>query len=813
MPNPTLSTPRYNVESEADIIQQVNAAFKNYHSVLALARSPLANSALVTPLLVLDDVSPTVDERGHALRLLLQWAVNRLAPDSAPYPLDVYRPYDDPTWRDPHWWRYNILRHRYLEPIHPDEFVEGGRSTETLITLTGIPSADTFFDERNRAVREVAQRLHRQMLDGEANEELQQLALEEAYLPLQSHAAARALLGIAATFDGVFPRSLLLQMAADEYLERAEAALDYLIAERFLLMGDAALNLWLSPVLQKYIYLRQAGAKLRLRHRRAAAYYKQEHNPLRAAFHLQQAQLWAEAAAVLFAAAPDLVNELQIEELCAALLVFKANDCSAEEWRKVQILLSDLFAKSGRQEDAVAACRRALKVTEQASAQASIYRRMGKLYENYNQLHALGYYQQAFERFAPDDPERLDLLKDRAWLYILRQEWSSAEADLALALTQAPTGAKEQRANIYDALASLYRHQQQYTQAIQVAQNALALREEIGDPARVADSFSNLGLIYNYMGEYRYAISTYAEAMKTYHAIGNRPKIAGLLLNIGMAHHLDGQLPAAVQAYNDGLAVCQTIGLPRTEIKAHSNLAEALAELDQTAAAQEHWQAGYNLAVQAGFDEEVRYFQELQSKLPALRVIADPENSGPLPILPAVRGDELAQAEDVIIDLLKRERRITPKLLIEKLHISKATATRRLAELVEQGQLEKRGEGRGTYYVALDGKRPGVASPSSKPVIAIVTGHDQEQIINRLQQQEQQLRQQYNLAGLGLVTSTNDKLLTLVVRFVSLPDLVRFFELEQAVAKLLEERVDLWLEGRLATDQAAALGEILWVWR
>ncbi len=126
----------FELNDEAEFTAQVNDALKEYDSVLSLARLPLANSPLVAPLLVLDDVSPTAEERGHALRLMIRWAVERLAPAATLYPFGSERPFDDPSWSDSRWWRYNILRHRYLEPLHPDQFVEGGRYTETLIALT-----------------------------------------------------------------------------------------------------------------------------------------------------------------------------------------------------------------------------------------------------------------------------------------------------------------------------------------------------------------------------------------------------------------------------------------------------------------------------------------------------------------------------------------------------------------------------------------------------------------------------------------------------------------------------------------------------
>ena len=610
--------------SEAEYTQLVNATLRQVHSVLALARSPLADSPLVTPLLVLDDVSPIADERGQALRLLLQWAVEQIAPGRASYGLGTYRPPDDPTWRDSRWWRYNILRHRYLEPLHPDEFVAGGRFTETLLALTGIPSVDTFFDERNRAIREVAQWLRQQALTGQADAELRDLALAAATRPLDKQPTAAALLAIAAAFDDVFPRSLLLQMAEAEHLPDAETALAYLTQHRFLQVGDEAQNLWLSPVLRRYVYLRQSKPDLSARHRRVADYFLAEDNPLAAARHLQAAQRWDAAADLLLDAADELVNELHADNLVRGLDAFKRNHLSADRWREVQILRADLYRQRGRHSDALAACRAALRAADAAVDQARIYRRMGKLYEKHNQLHALGYYQQAAERFPTDTPELVVLLKDRAWLYILRQEWTEAEADLTQALALVPADASDLRADIYDALASLARHLRRYPDAIGHGRAALALREETGDLLRVANSFNNLGLIYNDMGDYRHAIAAFREAQTTYATLGNRELAAGSLLNIGLAHHMDGRLDEAIHAYRDCLARCQAIGLPLVEARAHSNLVEALADQGDIDAARRHWETGLALSRQAGFDDEIAYYQDLARQFPALNGEAKP---------------------------------------------------------------------------------------------------------------------------------------------------------------------------------------------
>ncbi len=790
--------------SEAEYTQLVNATLRQVHSVLALARSPLADSPLVTPLLVLDDVSPTADERGQALRLLLQWAVDQLAPGRPTYPLGAYRPPDDPTWRDSRWWRYNILRHRYLEPLHPDEFVEGGRFTETLLALTGIPSADTFFDERNRAIREVAQWLRQQAQTGQADAELRDLALAAAARPLDNQPNAAALLAIAAAFDDVFPRSLLLQMAAAEHLPDAEPALVHLIQHRFLLSGDEEQNLWLSPVLRRYVYLRQTKLDLAARHRRIAAYFLAEDNPLAAARHLQAAQRWDAAADLLLTAADELVNELHADDLLRGLEAFKRNHLAADQWREVQILRADLYRQRGRHNDALVACRAALRAADVPVDQARVYRRMGKLYEKHNQLHALGYYQQAAERFPTDAPELVVLLKDRAWLYILRQEWTAAEADLTRALALVAAEASDLRADIYDALASLARHLRRYPAAIDHGRAALALREETGDLLRVANSFNNLGLVYNDMGDYRHAIAAFREAQATYATLGNRELAAGSLLNIGLAHHLDGRLDEAIRAYRDCLARCQAIGLPLVEARAHANLVEALAGQGDIDAARRHWEAGLALSRQAGFDDEIAYYQELAGQFPALNA-AGPPAPNPVPLPPADAPESPVDSDlATIVDLARREGRVTPRRLMEALAVSKATATRRLADLVAQGALVRQGSGRGAYY------EPATlvhAEPNPDAAVETVAA-----LRAQLDRHWEPLRQSYALTGLGVVTTAPGSQ-RLVARFAAPPDLPDFFKLEAALTRLLNREIDLLPESVVParTGQEPAQ-TIAWVW-
>lgn len=683
-------------------LQQVTEAFKHANSVLALSRSPLAATGLVRPALVADDLSPTADERGQALRLALQWSVEQLAPGPAAHPFGQARPFDDPTWADPRWWRYTILRHRYLEPLHPDNFVEGGRFTETLLALTGIPSTDLLFDERNRALREAATWLERQMAAGVGEERLRTMALDAALAPLARRPAQMALLGVAAIFDDVFPRALLLEVADAERVENAEAVLHELAAARLLLGGDGGASLWMSaPLRAGVVALQPAGAQVR-RHAVAARLRAARHEPAAAARHWQAAGRWEEAAALLLGAAAQPGGDAAAD--AAALRAFPRGALPAATWCALQLRLADLLAATGQPEEALAACREAVRADD-AQQQARAYRRMGKIYEEQNQQHALAYYGMAAERFAPDDPEFCVLLKDRAWLSILRREWAAAAADLDRALGLVPAQALGARADLYDARSSLMRGQGRLDAALEHARGALALREQAGDLGGVAKSFNTLGILYRMAGDHAQAVAAYREAIDLYRRLDNQPLIATALLNIGAAEHFAGRREEAVARYRECLRLCQEVGLPLTEVRAQGNAAEALVELGRVEEARAAWRRGYELSVDSGFDDEIAYLAELADRFPGLGE-ADPA----LPPAPALGGMEPWPAparadagprdavEQTALALAAQPGGVSARALMAAAHVSKPTATRKLADLEGRRLLRRAGRGRATVY-------------------------------------------------------------------------------------------------------------------
>lgn len=783
---------------ESDFALLINDAYKAFGSILGLSRSPLAASPLVEPTLVLDNMTPTAADRGRGLQLVLRWAVEQLAPAPPRYPLGMERPWDDPTWREPAWWRYTILRHRYVEPLHPDTFVEGGRFTETLIALTGIPSADAFFDERNRAIRAAAAIIQRQLRAGAASEELAQRALALACAPLARNNAARALLGVAAILDGVFARALLLSLAHAENLRDPLPALDYLTQNRLILTGDNDSSLWISPMLRDYIYLHEPPAQIQVRHARAAAYYRTEKQFQPAIRHLRLAGHWAEAADLLLAHAPGLTSDLQPAEVRAELSAFTLGLVDAARWRRIQTLLSDVCTALGDSDAAVSACRAALKSAPAAADQAPLFRRLGKLYEMRNQMHSLSYYRQAEERFAPGDRELITLLKDRGWLHIHRRAWDKAQADLQRALQLDPD--HTQRADTLDALAALHRYQQRYADAIDAAHEALALREQAGELLQVAKSLGNLGLLYTATGDHAHAIAAHQEAHAVARRLGNRELAATALLNIGLAQHMAGQRHDATLSYRASLAAAREINALLVELRALSNLAEVLAEEQDRPAALTCWKAALTLAEQEEFDDEKTYLLELAARFEF--PLPNPAAAGRQAIASVAAGLVLATSEGgltdeerLVLELARREGSVTPRRLMEEGHVSKATATRRLAALVEQGYLIQQGRARTTRYVPAVSLQSEQAAPS--PTI------NESDLQGLLLRNLPWLTNHFGIRAIGWyrTDALAPALPTLVARFDHLPDLLAFLELRTLLVRRIGVPLDLLPEQAVPPGQ------------
>ncbi len=783
--------------SQADpaLVTQLADAFKSSASLLALSRSPLARSPLAEPALVLDDLTPTLDERGQALRHALQWLVEQLAPEPAAYPFGIARPADDPTWREPRWWRYSILRHRWLEPFAPEPRSTAERRSplDALLSVTGIPSTETYLDERDRALREAAGWAQRQFTDGAGTERIRALALHAVYTPLTDAALAPALalLGLASVFSGPFAREELMALAVEEGLRYPDRALDLLLARRCLLAGEGGAALWMAAPLRAYVASRQLPEAQRRRSLQAARMALAADRALDAAALLVEAEMPTQAAHVLLAVDPTqrIDARAQVQQLAERIQQASLPVPLAQE---LALLLADLYEDAGFPDQAIAVCLGALHGTPDRLLQARIYRRLGTLYGSGNIRQAFASFARAIERLDAGDPELAALLKARGTLAAHCSEWSTAEADLDRALELLPADALGERADVHDALSSLRRGLEQYPHAVRHAQAALRLREEAGDLMRVGRTYNTLGILYRLMGEYGSAIEAYRAAHALFERVGNQALAATALLNIGTAHHFAEQLAEAEVCYRKCLTQADEMGLPPMEVRARANLCEALMDQDRASEALLNWRAGYALAAREGLEDEVAYFAELCARYPSLAselsaaesAMLNPQAALPetLPyatIEPGAPVPTLDSDEQTALDVALRSGRVNAAALMDAAQVSKATATRKLTRLAESGLLVKHGQGRSTYYtrahkvpaLLLAGDLAGLQSRLDAVLPRFAASH----ALDRLE-----ARRVVQAASPG-----GDAELGYEVRalFRRTPDLDGFFELERALSR------------------------------
>lgn len=772
--------------------QQINEAFRKYRSVLTLAQIPLAHSPLIRAALVPNDLAPTTAERGRAVQLILRWAVEQIAPGQVNYPIGTERPFDDPTWLDPLWWRYNILRHRYIEPLHPDRFIEGGRHTQTLLTLTGIPTKDTFYEQRNRAIKEIATFIYSHLGDASNQRTLREKALTHALKPLLPRQQTYHLLEIAAVFFDTVALPFLRTLAREEKIDQPERKIAYLLQHRFLDAGDLEDELLMPASLRDYVNRRTAETHRMRWHRRLTSLYQEKNESFVAARHALTCGNFTTAAELILEVVGTLGQELDYGELVEMLESLQEKDLTASQGIAIQQYLSDIYLKMGNWDKAVAVAREALQIeVENPEEQAMLYLRLGKLYEKRDRELSLSYYAQAEELFNDGDPAYCGLLKDRAWIYILGQEWSRAAADLERAQELVAADDYTLKADLLEAEAIFFSQQGQFQQAVENARQALLVREKIGAPLKIASCLGNLAVIYTDKGDFETAVNVYEEILDTYRKLGHEELITTTLNNLGAAYHFAGNLDKAVYYYELCLTRSQLASQRMEVVRARGNLAEALAELGHEAAAAQHWRIGYSLATRMRSKKDLSFYDGLLEQYPQLQALvsAVDENAPPTRLI-----DELDPASRIALDLAKKQGRLKNAQFMAAANISKATATRRLTDLVDRGLLQRHGQKRGTYYTLAETEVPSRSQRGDwlfgekEPLL--------QQISETIESHYVLLQSQFGVRNLdysadSVYRSERGIHLSLEVSFNQLPGLHSFFDLEKELSKLLNVHVDL----------------------
>lgn len=887
----------------------VREAFAVAHDLQTLGRHPLATSSVVQAALVLDPETPTIEEWGRALYLVLWWATERLAPEVAlaASPGMGQKTHTTPPIRERHWARYNLLRYLYLQP-------DLLTLDETGPSAFAIGSAEAYYEERSRAFAEAAQWLARQRDHHTGDERIRALALEQALEPALGNKSALHLLGIASLFSTPVTRTTLLAMAAGEHVANPEETLHWLLAHRYLHTSASGALIAMAEPLREHLALRQPRPLQQGRHQIAANLAGEAGDAVAAAYHLIEGGSPQLAASTLL----DAPAQQRADGIALLARRLSANQVAPADWRSIQMLRADIAQESGQPEESMAIWRDLLKSVRTTTEQAELYLRMGRLVarrdtERSNE-QALTIYQMGLDRLAaePDSVRspatvtapasegadsvaslRAELLKEMAWLQIHAQDWRAAEETIRKALALLSTNERSIRAELYDALSTLRRNQDQYADAIEHARAALVLREGMGDFMRLGRSYNSLGILYRITEEFEHAIQAYQKALAIFQRLDNAALVATTMLNIGTAFHFTERLEEAERWYRRCLLLADEAGLSVTEVRAHANLFEALTALGKEDEARLHWRSAWARSLQLGLEGEVDYLrqvaerdalllQEMQEDArmqggdrslirpvapetessalllesamapessaenhvdgsPGAIVSIDGEpaaidawmagstivqrglssmhrqeqtaNTPPIaareqtgnPITregeidAAINGDhtsprlQFGAALDVsearLLEMLNHLDTINVATVMDATGASKATATRKLAHLVEKGLLVRHGQGRATYYSRAHG------------IPAVVVAGDLAGLQSRLDMVALRFAQEYNLVRARAVgvrygfRSDGDAEVCYEVRvsFTRNPLLDDFFALERALSRATGSRIQLTL--------------------
>jgi len=209
------------------------------------------------------------------------------------------------------------------------------------------------------------------------------------------------------------------------------------------------------------------------------------------------------------------------------------------------------------------------------------------------------------------------------------------------------------------------------------------------------------------------------------------------------------------------------------------------------------------------------YLQELHERLELSANVQRPAPAQPqLPTTTMLPRALLSPDEQAVLALATTQGQVTARLLMSQLHISKATATRRLATLTQSGLLVKRGRGRGTCYLPASAANGGTESTGDSTVIASgqrLAPTDALDLQTLLEPHLHQLRDEYHVTEIVLLRTevAGAPICQLGVAFRQPSTVRNFFELEQTLATWCARPVDLLPLALLEAEDVAATSRLV----
>ncbi len=176
-------------------------------------------------------------------------------------------------------------------------------------------------------------------------------------------------------------------------------------------------------------------------------------------------------------------------------------------------------------------------------------------------------------------------IQTRGAVAYLYEQWGEREQALALyeASLQAArdSGNRRLEANALSQRGWVLAGLTRYDEAIESAEAAVAIMEELNETWGLGNAYNTLGSIHHDLGHYQQALEWHHQALRIRRGWGDPYGEAGSLNNIGSLHIDLGDHDAAVEHLEAALAIGERIGYVDVLTTTTGNLAYCYAELDQ----------------------------------------------------------------------------------------------------------------------------------------------------------------------------------------------------------------------------------------
>lgn len=708
---------------------------------LDLAATPLADSALVMAEFLEGELI-TAAARGRAMHTVLTWAIEELRPAGVD-PLTLAAPLDQamaPAWR-----LYKILRHFYLDHWTIERLAEA---------LSLAPTS--IFNLRPKAVAALADLLAATLQDETLLAMRRQATIARRYQQLPP--AAQTLLQVVAIFRQPCPPAL-----ATEVAQVAPTIVADLVQQRLLALDEPARKLRLPQAIRDYFQLQWQPDERRQWHGKAAEYYQQQRNFLEAARHWLWAQAPETAAALLLDQQQALINQGNLDELAMLLAMIQPAEVMASTWMRLQLLIGQVAELLSDFTGATAAYTAALQTTTAmptatpgasvsaamaamvATTEAEAHYRLAKILEYRNLDEALEHYTRGIALLEARQQDLSLLVKlyiHRSWLLIQRQDFVQADGSLQRAKLLIDPQNRQDWADLYNAAGELSYREQRFAYAVQERMQAWLAAKALNDVERMGKIAYNLGRDYTELRQFDQALSYLEQSRQLAQKVGNSNLEAGCRQIIGDCYFYQELYAEALLAYQDAYQLYAELGNDLWLTGVCYDLTIGYAVTQQWRAAQHYYREGMTaartLSQSANQDDSLLFLQKfkaLTQQYPRLTAASTALNP----------------RQQRALAHVQQHGEISNRVYRTINDVENKAAASDLKELVEQGVLQKIGQGAAVVYCL-----PSQPTAASAPINEQVNTRQRQALAHLQQHGEISNRDYRELTGVGNKTAATD---------------------------------------------------------